>query len=199
MKEPTRYQLLSDARSWDAGPRVERHVARDDKVRATSHALARVYARCLPRTRCPRSHRGHWDRPARPKLDLRPAAPSPGRTAGRCEPGTTMAVHSWWRGPRGSGAVALRLPRPRRGLLQERARSPGQPARPGGSARTRRGGPTPTCSAGREPWPRTRPHPDHAPAGPTGGEYGGTAMRLRPGRARRLGGLVGAWLPGQGR
>jgi carboxylesterase type B len=42
---------------------------------------------------------------------------------------------------------------------------------------------------------RTRP----CPAGPTGGEYGGTAMRLRLGRARRLGGLVGAWQPGQGR
>jgi hypothetical protein len=50
---------------------------------------------------------------------------------------------------------------------------------------TRRG-PTPTCSADREPWPRTRPHPDRAPAGPTGREYGRTAMRLRPGRARLL-------------
>ena len=71
VKEPTRYQLLSDARSWDAGPRVERQVAQDDKVRATSLALPRVYARCLPRMRCHRSHRGHWDRPSRPKLDLR--------------------------------------------------------------------------------------------------------------------------------
>jgi hypothetical protein len=30
-------------------------------------------------------------------------------------------------------------------------------------------------------------------------EYGGTAMRLRLGRARPLGGLVGAWQSGQGR
>jgi hypothetical protein len=30
-------------------------------------------------------------------------------------------------------------------------------------------------------------------------EYGGTAMRLRLGRARLLGGLVGAWEAGQGR
>jgi hypothetical protein len=37
------------------------------------------------------------------------------------------------------------------------------------------------------------------PAGPTAGEYGGRAMRLRLGRARLLGGLVGAWQPGQGR
>jgi hypothetical protein len=44
-----------------------------------------------------------------------------------------------------------------------------------------------------------RPDPARAPAGPGGGEYGGSAMRLRPGRARLLGGLVGAWQPGQGR
>jgi hypothetical protein len=41
--------------------------------------------------------------------------------------------------------------------------------------------------------------PTPCPASPIGGEYGGTAMRLRPGRARPLGGLVGAWQPGQGR
>jgi hypothetical protein len=45
--------------------------------------------------------------------------------------------------------------------------------------------------------PRAAPRP--CPAGPSGGEYGGTAMRLQLGRARRLGGLVGAWQPGQGR
>jgi shikimate dehydrogenase len=45
--------------------------------------------------------------------------------------------------------------------------------------------------------PRAAPRP--CPAGPTGGEYGGTAIRLQLGRARRLGGLVGAWQPGQGR
>ena len=36
-------------------------------------------------------------------------------------------------------------------------------------------------------------------AGPTVGAYRGYAMRLRLGRARRLGGLVGARQPGQGR
>jgi shikimate dehydrogenase len=41
--------------------------------------------------------------------------------------------------------------------------------------------------------------PSPCPADPGGGEYGGIAMRLRPGRARLLGGLVGVWLPGQGR
>jgi hypothetical protein len=61
-------------------------VARTDKVRATSLALPRVYARCRPRTRCPRSHRGHWDRPARPKLGFRPAAPSHGELRGGASP-----------------------------------------------------------------------------------------------------------------
>jgi hypothetical protein len=37
------------------------------------------------------------------------------------------------------------------------------------------------------------------PADPTAGAYGGYAMRLRLGRARLLGGLVGAQQPGQGR
>jgi len=40
--------------------------------------------------------------------------------------------------------------------------------------------------------------PRPCPAGPTGGEYGGTAMRLRLGRARLLGGLVGAWQQAKG-
>ena len=45
--------------------------------------------------------------------------------------------------------------------------------------------------------PRAAPRP--CPAGPTGAEYGGTAIRLQLGRARRHGGFVGAWQPGQGR
>jgi hypothetical protein len=44
-----------------------------------------------------------------------------------------------------------------------------------------------------------RPHPDHARQTPPAGAYRGYAMRLRLGRARRLGGLVGARQPGQGR
>ena len=35
--------------------------------------------------------------------------------------------------------------------------------------------------------------PRRCPAGPTAGEYGEGAMRLRLGRARLRGGLVGAW------
>src|SRR5215213_2135810 len=44
--------------------------------------------------------------------------------------------------------------------------------------------------------PRAAPGP--CPAGPTVGAYRGCAMRLRLGRARLLGGLVGARQPGQG-
>jgi hypothetical protein len=84
------------------------------------------------------SHRGHWDRPARPKLDVRPAAPGPWRTAGRCEPGTTMATTAGGVARAAPGLSPCGLPRPGRGLLEERARLPGQPARPGGSARPRR-------------------------------------------------------------
>jgi hypothetical protein len=76
-----------------------------------SLALPRVYARCRPRTRRHRVASRYWDRPARPELGLRPAALSPWRTAGRCEPGTTMAVHGWRRGPRGSGLSRCGVPR----------------------------------------------------------------------------------------
>ena len=102
-----------------------------------------------------RSHRGH----------SRIGLPGPSSADGqrrrahdqlRSEPGTTMAVPSWRRGPRGSGLSRCGLPPPRRGLLEERARSLGQPARPGGSARTRRGGTTPTGCPGKEPWSRTQ-------------------------------------------
>jgi hypothetical protein len=54
---------------------------------------------------CPRRHRvasRYWDRPAGPELGLRPAALSSWRTAGRCEPGTTMAATA--------GAVARAAP-----------------------------------------------------------------------------------------
>src|SRR6266511_237523 len=43
-------------------------------------------------------------------------------------------------------------------------------------------------------WSGPRP----CPAGPTAGEYGGRAMRLRRGHARLLGGLVGAWQQAKG-
>ena len=205
VKEPTRYQLLSDARSWDAGPRVERQVARTDKVRATSLALARVYARCLPRTRRHRVASRYWDRPARPKLDVRPAALSPWRTAGRCEPGTTMAVHGWRRGPRGSGLSPCGVPghvaacsRRGRDRLVNRPDLAGQRARVGAARRR------PDMRAGRGRG-RGRPsrlrvasRPRPCPAGPPAGSTV-EAMRLRLGRARLLGGLVGAWQPGQGR
>ena len=52
--------------------------------------------------------------------------------------------------------------------------------------------------AGRDAFgPPAAPRP--CPADPTAGAYRGYAMRLRLGRARLLGGLVGAQQPGQGR
>jgi hypothetical protein len=52
----------------------------------------------------------------------------------------------------------------------------------------------------RQPSPPSgrRPHPD-LPARPHRRAYRGYAKRLRLGRARLLGGLVGAQQPGQGR
>ena len=44
-----------------------------------------------------------------PPIDDPDRRPQLTRTAGRCEPGTTMAVHRWRPGPRGFGAVALRF------------------------------------------------------------------------------------------
>jgi hypothetical protein len=44
-----------------------------------------------------------------------------------------------------------------------------------------------------------RTHPDRPRRAQPAGEYGGTASRLRLGRTRPFGGLVGAWQPGQGR
>jgi len=130
--------------------------------------------------------RGHSDRPARPKLGVRPAAPS----------------HGELRGGVASGLWRCGLSPPRRGLIQERARSPGhRPDLVGqracvGAARRR-----PDVRAGG-PWPRTRPavassgrqpHPGPCPAWPTGGEYGErAAMQLRLGCARLLDELVGA-------
>jgi hypothetical protein len=174
-----------------------------DKVRATSPALARVYARCLPRTRCHRSHRGH----------SRIGLPGPGsaygsraepwRTAGGASPARPWQCTAAGRGPRGSGLPLTSpcgLPRPRRGLLEERARSPGQPARPGGSARTRRGAARrrPAVRAG-EPWVEDatavassgrQPHPDLLRQVPPTGST--VAMRLRLGCARLLAEVVGA-------
>jgi hypothetical protein len=60
------------------------------------------------RTRCHRSHRGH-SRIGQAQARLTASGAEPWRTAGRCEPGTTTAVHGWRRGPRGSGAVGLRF------------------------------------------------------------------------------------------
>src|SRR4029450_3187484 len=106
------------------------------------------------------------------------------------------------RGPRGSGRPLTSpcgLPRPRRGLLQERARLPGQPARPGGSARARRGAARrrPDVRA-EEPWVEDatavassgrQPHPDLLRQVPPTGST--VAMRLRLGLARLLSEGVG--------
>src|SRR6266511_4092749 len=67
-----------------------------------------------------RGHRGHWDRPARPKLGVRPAAPSHG------EPRSGPSPARPWRYTAGGVARAAPglsrcgLPPPRRGLLEER-------------------------------------------------------------------------------
>jgi hypothetical protein len=52
-----------------------------------------------------------------------------------------MAVHSWQRGPRGSGGCRAGVAAATSRLDRGEARSPGPSARPGGSARTRRGRP----------------------------------------------------------
>jgi len=58
-----------------------------DKVRATSLAPVPVYARCLPEDALPQvASRSLPDRPARPKLGLRPAAPSHNEVQGGASP-----------------------------------------------------------------------------------------------------------------
>jgi hypothetical protein len=110
-----------------------------DKVRATSLALPPVYARCLPEDAVTTG---------RIAVTLGSACRAQARRAASgAEPvtnrGPVRARHdhggpqlaAW---PARLRAVVLRFAPPRRGLLEERARSPGQPARPGGSARTLR-------------------------------------------------------------
>src|SRR6266511_5884893 len=87
VKEPTRDQLLSDAQSWDDGPGVERHVARD-RQGWSNVACAAASLRSMPTggRADHRGHRGYWDRPARPKLGVRPAAPSHGEPRSGASP-----------------------------------------------------------------------------------------------------------------
>src|SRR5215218_4044618 len=89
-------------------------------VRATSLALPRVYARCLPEDALPRV--ASWPLGSACPAQARRTASGaePRRSAGRCEPGTTMAVHSWPARLRAAVDIALRLPPPRRGLIEER-------------------------------------------------------------------------------
>ena len=179
VKEPTRYQLLSDARSWDAGPRVERQVARTDKVRATSLALPRVYARCLPRTRCHRVASRSLGSPCPAQARRTASGAEPWRTAGRCEPGTTMAVHSWGVARAAPGLSPCGLApghvaacsRRGRDCLVNRPDLAGQRA-PVGAARRR-----PDLRAGNRGRGRGRAQtgrqPDRVPGRHRGGEYGG--------------------------
>ena len=82
---------------------------------------------------------------------------------------------------------------------QSRSRLPALLARPslGGSHRAIRSasaeGVAAVAALSRRLYPDCAVKPDRPR------EYGGTAMRLRLGRARPLGGLVGAWPSGQGR
>jgi hypothetical protein len=124
------------------------------------------------------------------------------------EPGTTMAVPSWRRGPRGSGLSRCGLPRhvaacsrSGRDRLVNRPDLTAQRAR-AGAARRR-----PDVRAGNHGRGRggrrvfgSPAAPRPCPADSTAGEYGSRAgMRLRLGCGHLLGGLVGAWQPGQGR
>ena len=77
-------------------------------VRATSLALPRVYARCLPEDGLPRV--ASWPLGSACQAQAR-------RTASGAEP---MAVHSWRGGPRGSRGCCAAVAPPRRGLIEER-------------------------------------------------------------------------------
>jgi hypothetical protein len=106
------HALINPSATLKAGMGLESSVKwrGTDKVRATSLALPPVYARCLPEDALTTGRIAVTLGSACQAQARRTAsAAEPWRTAGRCKPGTTMAVHSWRRGPRGSGAVALRF------------------------------------------------------------------------------------------
>ena len=159
------------------------------------------------------SHRGHWDRPARPEL---------GCTASGAEPmancGAVRARHGhggtrWWRGPRGSGLSRCGVPRhvaacsrSGRDRLVNRPDLAGQHAHLGrpdadllcGRARPRT--PPAVASSGRQPAPtvpgrpyrrRVRWNRDAAPAWPCPpARWVGRSLATRP-RAVRPGERAG--------
>ena len=119
-----------------------------DKVRATSLALPRVYARCLPEDALPQVASRPLGSACPAQARLTASGAEPRRTAGRCEPGTTMAVHrlpAWPARLRAAVDIALWFApgtsRPDRGE-SEIAWSTGQTWRV--SAHTEGRGPTPT-------------------------------------------------------
>jgi hypothetical protein len=120
-----RYQLLSDARSWDDGLESSVKWRGTDKVGATSLALAPAYARCLPEDALPQGASRSLGSACQAHARRTASGAELMANCGRCEPATTMAIHSWRRGRRGSGAVALRFaPGHVAALIEESARSP---------------------------------------------------------------------------
>ena len=154
-------------------------------VRATSLALPRVYARCLPEDALPRV--ASWPLGSACQAQARRTASraEPRRSAGRCEPGTTMAVHScraWPMRLRAAVDIALRFAPATSRLDRGEARSPGQPA----TCNRRRGLPTGrrSCSprSGRA-----------GPAGPVRADRQGSSPRQGlqdQGRQHGRGGLM---------
>jgi len=151
VKEPTRYQLLSDAQSWDDGLESNVTWRGTDKVQATSLALRPVYARCLPEdalttggiavtgSACQAQARrtASGAEPCEPRSGASPARPRRD-TAG----GVARAA---------PGLLRCGLPPPRRGLLEEQRdrRVNRQPATGGAGCRlddapARRGAGAPT-------------------------------------------------------
>jgi hypothetical protein len=121
VKEPTRYQPLSDARSWDAGPRVKRQVARDRQGSSNVACAAASLRLMLTGGRADHgSHRGYWDRPARPKLGVWPAAPSHGEPRGGASPARPWRYTAGGVAGAAPGLLRCGLPPPRRGLIEER-------------------------------------------------------------------------------
>jgi hypothetical protein len=176
-----------------------------DKVRATSLALPPVYARCLP------------EKPlttGRIAVTLGSACQAQARrTASGAEPMTNRGPSPArpWRYP--AGGVARAAPglsrcglppvtsRPARGAGDRLVNRPDLAvsahlgARPAANPTSGQGTVVKDAAAvAPRVASRTRP----CPADPTAGEYGGhAAMRLRLPCGRLLGGLVGAWQPGQ--
>ena len=160
-------------------------MARDRQGSSNALALPRVYARCLPEDALPRVASRSLGSACQAQARLTASRAEPWRTAGRCEPSGTMAVHSCRRGPRGSG-LPLTSPcglprhvaaRSRRGRdrLVNRPDLAGQRAhvgaRPDADLMSEQGTVAEDAAGCRIFGSPAAPRP--CPAGATAGEYGG--------------------------